>query len=176
MEQQDYYQQLNIEKNAGQKQIKEAYRKLAFEYHPDRNQGNPNAANEMKAINEAYAVLSDGSKRRQYDEMKQRFGSSAHTRFRSSYSEKDIFSGSDIHQIFEEMARSFGVRGFDEIFREFYGPGYRSFEFRKKGLFGRGFFFFGGFGGGGGLGKLSKFLLGKMGVEQMPEKGVLFNI
>ncbi|UCD83016.1 MAG: J domain-containing protein, partial [Desulfobacterales bacterium] len=54
----DYYKILQVDQNATASQIKESYRRLAFKYHPDRNKENPAAAEEMKRINEAYAVLS----------------------------------------------------------------------------------------------------------------------
>ena len=131
MEQQDYYQILGVEQDATSKQIKDAYRKLALQYHPDRNHGDPESGEKMKAVNEAYAVLSAPQKRQEYDLMRPRFGSSAYSQFRQTYSEQDIFSGSDINRIFEEMARSFGLRGFDEIFKEFYGQGSQTYEFNK---------------------------------------------
>ena len=65
MPQNDYYQILEVDQQASSKQIKKAYRKLAFKYHPDRNSKNPDAAEKMKKINEAYAVLSDATKRRE---------------------------------------------------------------------------------------------------------------
>ena len=136
-----YYEQLNVPSDASAQQIKEAYRKLAFEYHPDRNTGDPLAADKMKAINEAYAVLSNPEKRHRYDALYRDYGDSASEHFRQSFSQQDIFRGSDIHQIFEEMARSFGLRGVDEIFKDFYGKGYHSFEFRQPGVFGKGVFF-----------------------------------
>ncbi len=139
----DYYQILGIDSNATPQTIKQAYRRLAFQYHPDRNRTNPAAVEKMKEINEAYAVLSDPRKRRDYDTLRERYGSSAFDQFKQSYSEQDIFRGSDINQIFEEMARAFGFRGFEEVFTESYGPGYRTFEFRRPGVFGRGFIFFG---------------------------------
>ncbi len=105
MSQNDYYQILDVDQKASSKQIKEAYRKRAFKYHPDRNRQNPDAAEKMKRINEAYAVLSDANKRREYDTLRQQFGSAAYSQFRQSYSERDIFSGSDINQILEQMAR-----------------------------------------------------------------------
>jgi len=67
MEQNDYYQILGLDKDASQKQIKEAYRKLAFKYHPNRNKEHPETAEKMKRVNEAYAVLSDTEKRGEYD-------------------------------------------------------------------------------------------------------------
>lgn len=143
MERKDYYEILGVERDAPPAKIKEAYRRLAFKYHPDRNRENPSAVERMKEINEAYAVLSDPEKRRTYDTFGQRYGSSAYDRFKQRYSEEEIFRGSDIHQVFEEMARSFGFRSFEDLFREFYGEGFRSFEFRRPGVFGRGFVFYG---------------------------------
>ncbi len=64
---QDYYKILGIAPSADTKQINEAYRKLAFRYHPDKNQNDPEATKIMQAINEAYATLSVPSKRKQYD-------------------------------------------------------------------------------------------------------------
>ena len=180
MSQGDYYQILGVDRDATPQNIKEAYRRLAFQYHPDRNKENPAALEKMKEINEAYAVLSDPGKRRDYETLRERYGPSGYDRFRQSYSEQDIFRGSDIHQIFEEMARAFGFRNFDEVFRESYGQGYRTFEFRRPGVFGRGFIFFGpGHRGGhqpktltsseifpGQLGRLTQYLFNKvLGIE-----------
>lgn len=143
MRQKDYYEILEVNRNSTQQEIKEAYRKLAFQYHPDRNRENPSAVENMKDINEAYAVVSDSRKRKDYDFLREQYGTYGYDRFKQSYSEEDIFRGSDINQIFEEMAKAFGFRGFDEVFRESYGQGYRTFEFRRPGVFGRGFIFFG---------------------------------
>jgi DnaJ-class molecular chaperone len=139
MEQKDYYEILAVDRDAPHKKIKEAYRSLAFQCHPDRNGGGADALERMKMINEAYAVLSDQAKRKQYDSLRQTYGNSAYNRFRDGYSEEDIFRGSDINQIFEEISKSFGFRGFDDVFRESYGSGYRTFEFRRGNIFGRGF-------------------------------------
>ncbi|MBO4404725.1 MAG: DnaJ domain-containing protein [Treponema sp.] len=67
MKMEDYYRILGIEKTASSDDIKKAYRKLAFKYHPDRNEGNPQAEEMFKKINEAYSVLGDEQKRAQYD-------------------------------------------------------------------------------------------------------------
>ena len=64
MRQKDYYRILGIEKDATHQQVKETYRRLAFEFHPDRNKGDLNAVEKMKELNEAYAVLSDPEKRK----------------------------------------------------------------------------------------------------------------
>lgn len=143
MSQIDYYSVLGVSRDADKDQIRVAYRRLAFQYHPDRNADNPDAAERMKQINEAYAVLSDETKKRRYDSMKEQYGDTAYTHFRDSYTENDIFSGSDINKIFEELARDFGFRGFDELFREFYGAGYKAFNFRKNGFTVKGFMFSG---------------------------------
>ena len=174
MEQKDYYEILGLDKDAGQKQIKEAYRKLAFKYHPDRNKEHPESAEKMKRINEAYAVLSDPGKRREYDMLRQRVGSSAYSQFRKNYSEQDIFSGSDINQIFEEMTRAFGFRNYNEIFREFYGQGYRTFEFKKPGFTARGFVFSRGL-EKGPFGKLYQYALKKISGIELPENGADIN-
>lgn len=71
MEYKDYYQTLGVQKNADDKEIKRAFRKLAQKYHPDKNPGDKEAERRFKEINEAYTVLSDSEKRGKYD----RFGS-----------------------------------------------------------------------------------------------------
>ena len=63
----DYYTILGVDKKASVDEIKKAYRKLALKYHPDRNQGNKSAEEQFKKISEAYAVLGDAEKRKQYD-------------------------------------------------------------------------------------------------------------
>jgi DnaJ-class molecular chaperone len=181
VEQRDYYQILEVERTANQHAIREAYRKLAFQYHPDRNTGNLSAAEKMKDLNEAYAVLSDKRKRGEYDALRQQFGESAYGQFRQSYSDRDIFRGSDVNQVFEEMARAFGFRGFDEIFRASYGENSQTFEFRRPGFFGRGFIYVSPsrnrsarspqFPLGGNFGRLAKFVLKKIGGIEWPEKG-----
>jgi len=63
----DYYEVLGVRRNAGPEEIKRAYRKLALQYHPDRNPNDPTADSRFKEINEAYEVLSDQEKRHRYD-------------------------------------------------------------------------------------------------------------
>jgi len=69
MEYKDYYKILGVERNASSDDIKKAYRKLAMQYHPDRNPGNKQAEERFKEINEAYQVLSDAQKRSRYDQL-----------------------------------------------------------------------------------------------------------
>lgn len=63
----DYYKVLGVDVRASPLDIKRAYRKLALEYHPDRNPGSENASEMLKMVNEAYEVLSDQGKREAYD-------------------------------------------------------------------------------------------------------------
>jgi len=107
----DYYEVLGVPRNATKDEIKAAYRKLALQYHPDRNKS-PDAEEKFKEISEAYAVLSDDQKRMQYD----RFG---HAGIDSQYTQEDLFRGVD----FDEILREFGFGGFDSIFERFFGFG-----------------------------------------------------
>jgi molecular chaperone DnaJ len=95
----DYYEVLGVGKEADQKEIKSAYRKLALKYHPDRSEES-DAEERFKEISEAYAVLSDPDKRKQYDQ----FG---HAGIDGRYSQEDIFRGVD----FEDLLRGFGFGG-----------------------------------------------------------------
>lgn len=74
MENKNYYDILGVSKTATQDEIKSAYKKLAFKYHPDRNSGDESAAEKFKEINEAYQTLGDENKRAQYDNPAPNFG------------------------------------------------------------------------------------------------------
>ena len=67
MEVRDYYKTLGVPRDASEKEIKKAYRKLAQQYHPDKNPGDKSSELKFKEINEAYTVLSDTEKRAKYD-------------------------------------------------------------------------------------------------------------
>lgn len=104
----DYYQLLGVDRKATPDQIKKAYRKLAQKYHPDKAQGNKAEAEaKFKKISEAYAVLSNPEKRKEYDQ----FGSQA---FRERFSQEDIFRGFDFSDIFD-----MGIS--DNIFSRLFG-------------------------------------------------------
>lgn len=112
----DYYEVLNVSKSASEEDIKKAYRKLALQYHPDRNAGNKVAEEKFKELSEAYEVLSDQQKRRQYDQ----FG---HAGMKSSFGPggfdfaRDFTHGADLHDIFGDLF------GGGDIFQEFFGRG-----------------------------------------------------
>jgi molecular chaperone DnaJ len=106
----DYYEVLNVSKDASKDEIKRAYRKLALKYHPDRNKA-PEAESQFKEISEAYAVLSDDEKRSQYD----RFG---HAGINGKYTPEDMYGGVD----FESIFRNAGF-GFENIFDILFGRG-----------------------------------------------------
>lgn len=104
----DYYKMLGVSKNASPDEIKKAYRKFAIKYHPDKNKGDKASEEKFKEINEAYAVLSDPEKKKQYDT----FGS---TEFHRRYSQEDIFKNADFSTIFRDI----GMGG--DIFSMFFG-------------------------------------------------------
>jgi molecular chaperone DnaJ len=120
---QDYYEILNVPRNASKKEIKKAYRKLALKHHPDRNKS-PEAEEKFKEISEAYAVLSDNEKRNQYDQY-------GHEGISGRYSRDDIFRGADFDRIFKDLGFNFG--GHDTIFDMFFGRGARRRHSRQKG-------------------------------------------
>ena len=110
-EKRDYYEVLGVSKNASKEEIKDAYRKLAMQFHPDRNKA-PEAEEKFKEISEAYAVLSDDQKRQQYDTL-------GHAGFDQRYSAEDIFRGADFETIFRDIGFGFG-----DLFRTFFGGGF----------------------------------------------------
>ena len=111
----DYYNVLGVQKSASEEEIKKAYRKLAMKYHPDHTKGDKSAEEKFKKISEAYAVLSDKEKRKEYDT----FGSEG---FRQRFSQEDIFRGFDFGDIFREFG--FGGDNFSNV-----GGGGRRFSF-----------------------------------------------
>ncbi len=111
----DYYEVLGVPRTATPDDIRKAYRKLAMQYHPDRNPGNKEAEAKFKELSEAYEVLSDAEKRKQYDQ----FG---HDGLRSSFGpggfdfSRDFTHYSDLQDILGSMFGEGGGSPFEELF------------------------------------------------------------
>lgn len=135
----DYYKELGVDKSASAAEIKKAYRKLALKYHPDKNNGDKAAEDKFKTISEAYAVLSDENKRRQYDT----YGSAE---FHQRFSQEDIFQGFDLNSILRQFG--FGSTSFGG------SSGFRgaSGQYDFSSIFGNAGGAMGGMGGGCGSG------------------------
>ena len=134
MPQKDYYNILGLSRTASDDDIKKAYRKLAMQFHPDKNPGKEKWANEkFKEINEAYGVLGNPDKRKQYDQ----FGTTGDA--------SDVFNSHTTQGTVEDLMRDFGGAGLnidfmDEIFGNFTKP--RGFSFRQYSTDGGGRIFF----------------------------------
>jgi molecular chaperone DnaJ len=124
----DYYDVLGISKTAGKDEIKSAYRKLALQYHPDRNKAT-GSEEKFKEISEAYAVLSDDEKRKRYDTY-------------GHVGSEEVFRGSEAN--FDEIFKDMGFGGFRDIFEQIFGTrgGYSGVN--RSDPFGFGFSFGGG--------------------------------
>lgn len=117
MEYKDYYKILGVDKNATDAEIKKEYRKLAKKYHPDVNQNDEVASNKFKEINEAYEVLSDKEKRKQYDMFGSNYNFSGGDNFDpKNYGFSGSFNGSN-------------MGGFSDFFNMFFGGGSSSSGF-----------------------------------------------
>ncbi|PIQ90650.1 MAG: molecular chaperone DnaJ [Candidatus Omnitrophica bacterium CG11_big_fil_rev_8_21_14_0_20_41_12] len=110
----DYYQILGVQKSASTDEIKKAYREMALKFHPDRvpSEQKKEAEEKFKGISEAYAVLSDSTKRNLYDQY-------GHSGIDQKYAQEDIFRGADFSSIFREMGGGSG--GGASIFEEIFG-------------------------------------------------------
>jgi molecular chaperone DnaJ len=100
----DYYDVLNVTRNASKDEIKSSYRKLALQYHPDRNK-TAGAEEKFKEISEAYAVLSDDEKRKRYDTY-------------GHVGAEEVFRGSEAN--FDEIFKDIGFGGFRDIFEQIF--------------------------------------------------------
>src|SRR6478609_5660519 len=110
----DYYEILGVQKGSSQDEIKKAYRKVAMQYHPDRNPGDKTAEEKFKEAAEAYEVLSDTDKRAKYD----RYG---HQAFAPGQGGFGGGHASNMEDIFSQFGDIFG----DDIFGSFFGGGRR---------------------------------------------------
>lgn len=106
MAKRDYYEVLGVPRSASQDEIKKSYRKLALQYHPDRNQGDKDSEEKFKEATEAYEVLSDNDKRHRYDQY-------GHEGLRAG---ADFHGYTDMNDIFGAFGDIFGGGIFDEMF------------------------------------------------------------
>lgn len=114
MAKRDYYEVLGVDKNASSDDLKKAYRKLAMQYHPDRNQGDKEAEEKFKEAAEAYEVLSDDQKKAKYD----RFG---HSGMRGGQDFHSYTNADDIFSHFSDIFGSAFGGGGSSIFDDFFG-------------------------------------------------------
>jgi len=119
----DYYKILNIGRNASKEEIKKAYRQLAMKYHPDKNKDDKVAEEKFKQVSEAYAVLGNDEKRKQYDT----YGAEG---FSKRFSQEDIFRDFDLGSIFKEFGMGGGFFG-GNPFGNLFGN-QRSFSQRRR--------------------------------------------
>jgi curved DNA-binding protein len=128
MEYKDYYKTLGVDRKASEEEIKRSYRKLALQYHPDRNPGNNQAEEQFKEINEAYQVLSDPEKRTRYDQLgasyhnyQQRGGPAGGFNWEDWYTQGGGGAqGGNVHVEVGDLDDLFGG-GFSEFFSRIFG-------------------------------------------------------
>ena len=119
-EKKDYYDALGVSRTADKDEIKKAYRKMAVKYHPDKNPGDTTAEEKFKEATEAYEVLSDETKRQQYDQ----FGHAAFGPGRGAGgAAAGGFGGVDLEEALRTFMGAFGGGGGGSIFEDFFGGG-----------------------------------------------------
>ena len=130
MQQKDYYQILGLDRDASEDEMKKAYRKLALRYHPDHHPDDPKSEEKFKEVSEAYAVLSDPKKKKEYDW----FG---YARFRGRYTSEDIFGNFDFEKFFKEFGVGFETHSFHGFFcgRRGRGCGWRKANYFRGAFF-----------------------------------------
>lgn len=123
----DYYEVLGVERAVSAEALKKAYRKLAVQFHPDKNPGDKDAEERFKEIGEAYEVLSDPDKRAAYD----RYG---HAAFAGGGGPAGGGFGGGFHDPFEIFREVFGMGGGSGIFEQFFGGGRAEPGGRQRGV------------------------------------------
>ncbi len=124
MDYKDYYQILGVERSAGPEDIRKAYRKLAMQYHPDRNPGNKQAEDRFKEINEAYQVLSDPQKRARYDQLGSAYSNWQQRGAPGDFDWSQWFTGQpggNVHVEYGDLNDLFGQGIFSEFFQSIFG-------------------------------------------------------
>lgn len=122
----DFYQVLGVAKDADAKDIKKAYRKLARKYHPDQNPGDKKAEEKFKEVAEAYQVLSDDGKRKEYDAIRAMAGGGARFAPGSDGSFEDMFSMFSSPGGKVRFSTSGGGAGFEDVLSSMFGGGARA--------------------------------------------------
>jgi curved DNA-binding protein len=126
MEYKDYYKTLGVDRKASEEDIKRAYRKLALQYHPDKNPGDTKAEERFKEINEAYQVLSDPAKRARYDQLGE-----SYSRWQQRGAPQGGFNweewathspqGGNVRVEYGDLSDLFEGGGFSEFFQRIFG-------------------------------------------------------
>jgi curved DNA-binding protein len=125
MEYKDYYKTLGVDRKASEEDIKRAYRKLALQYHPDRNPGDSKAEEKFKEVNEAYQVLSDPAKRARYDQLGE-----SYSRWQQRGAPQGGFNweewatagpAGNVRVEYGDLEDLFGGGGFSEFFQRIFG-------------------------------------------------------
>ena len=125
MEYKDYYKTLGVDRKASEEDVKRAYRKLAMQYHPDRNPGDSKAEEKFKEVNEAYQVLSDPAKRARYDQLGE-----SYTRWQQRGAPQGGFNWEEwatagphgnVQVEYGDLGDLFGGGGFSEFFQRIFG-------------------------------------------------------
>lgn len=145
MNEKNYYTILNVDQSSKEDEIKQAYRKLALQYHPDRNPGDKDSEEHFKLISEAYAVLTDPVKRAQYNRTLSggspfSGGSGNFTGFNQDEVLREFFTSDQARQMFKDLSREFerfGLRLDDKFIKRFFSGSQKFFV--------GGFFFSGSF-------------------------------